>query len=194
MTYNRNILQKFATLYGTYLGLYWAIKFILLPLGFSMPILMLVFFVLTLFVPFIAWYLAKTYRDKCCYGVITFGHACLFTIFMYMFAALLTAVVHYTYFQFIDQGYFLNSYTTMVKQFFAMNNGASAELAAQKQLINEAIKQAQSITPIDITMQMLSWNVLFGSIISFPTALFVMRKDKGNYSQTNNTSNNPQNL
>ena len=33
---------------------------------------------------------------------------------MYMFAALLTAVAHYIYIRFIDQGFILNSYETML--------------------------------------------------------------------------------
>ena len=34
------------------------------------------------------------------------------------------------------------------------------------------------LSPIDITLQMISSNVFWGSILAFPTALFVMRRKK----------------
>ena len=47
-------------------------------------------------------------------GGISFLHAWVFTVFMYMFAALLAAVAHYIYFRFIDHGYVINTCETMV--------------------------------------------------------------------------------
>ena len=96
--------------FGTYMGIYWILKFILFPLGFHIPFLSLLFVILTLSVPFIGYHYAKMYRDKICGGSIQFSHAMLFTIFMYMFASLLVAVAHYAYFQFIDHGFIINSY------------------------------------------------------------------------------------
>ena len=80
--------------FGTYMGIYWILKFILFPLGFHIPFLSLLFVILTLSVPFIGYHYAKMYRDKICGGSIQFSHAMLFTIFMYMFASLLVAVAH----------------------------------------------------------------------------------------------------
>ena len=110
MTENRSYLQKYAMHFGTYMGIYWILKFILFPLGFHIPFLSLLFVILTLSVPFIGYHYAKMYRDKICGGSIQFSHAMLFTIFMYMFASLLVAVAHYAYFQFIDHGFIINSY------------------------------------------------------------------------------------
>lgn len=100
--------------FGTYMGIYWILKFILFPLGFHIPFLSLLFVILTLSVPFIGYHYAKMYRDKICGGSIQFSHAMLFTIFMYMFASLLVAVAHYAYFQFIDHGFIINSYISVV--------------------------------------------------------------------------------
>ena len=110
MTENRSYLQKYAMHFGTYMGIYWILKFILFPLGFHIPFLSLLFVILTLAVPFIGYHYVKMYRDKICGGSIQFSHAVLFTIFMYMFASLLVAVAHYAYFQFIDHGFIINSY------------------------------------------------------------------------------------
>ena len=77
--------------FGTYMGVYWILKFILFPLGLSIPFLLFLFFGLTLGVPFMGYYYARTYRDKVCGGSIRFLQAWVFIVFMYMFAALLTA-------------------------------------------------------------------------------------------------------
>ena len=101
--------------FGTYMGIYWILKFILFPLGFHIPFLSLLFVILTLAVPFIGYHYVKMYRDKICGGSIQFSHAVLFTIFMYMFASLLVAVVHYIYFQFIDHGFIQDMAKVQIK-------------------------------------------------------------------------------
>lgn len=89
-------------------------KFILFPVGLSVPFLLFLFMGLTLCVPFMGYYYARMYRNQVCGGGISFLHAWIFTVFMYMFAALLAAVAHYIYFRFIDHGYVINTCETMV--------------------------------------------------------------------------------
>ena len=103
--------------FGTYMGVYWILKFILFPLGLSIPFLLFLFFGLTLGFPFMGYYYARTYRDKVCGGSIRFLQAWVFIVFMYMFAALLTAVAHYIYFRFIDHGLIVNTYMGMFDEF-----------------------------------------------------------------------------
>ena len=121
--------------FGTYMGIYWILKFILFPLGFHIPFLSLLFVILTLAVPFIGYHYVKMYRNKICGGSIQFSHAVLFTIFMYMFASLLVAVVHYIYFQFIDHGFIVNSYIQLWDEL--MTN--TPALAENKDIIKETI-------------------------------------------------------
>lgn len=151
MAENRGYMQRYAMLFGTYMGGFWILKFILFPVGLSVPFLLFLFMGLTLCVPFMGYYYARMYRNQVCGGGISFLHAWIFTVFMYMFAALLAAVAHYIYFRFIDHGYVINTCETMVDTL---------------------------LSPIDITLQMISSNVFWGSILAFPTALFVMRRKK----------------
>ena len=44
--------------------------------------------------------------------------------------------------------------------------------------LKEVMEMISTLTPIDITMQLMSQNVFYGSILAVPTALFVMRKPK----------------
>ena len=120
------------------------------------------------------YYYARMYRDKVCGGSIQFAHAVIFTVFMYMFASLLAAVAHYAYFQFIDHGFIINSYTQLWDEL--MTN--TPALTENKEVIKETIDTARSLTSINITMQLLSWDVFWGSILAIPTALMVMKKAK----------------
>lgn len=114
MAENRGYMQRYAMLFGTYMGGFWILKFILFPVGLSVPFLLFLFMGLTLCVPFMGYYYARMYRNQVCGGGISFLHAWIFTVFMYMFAALLAAVAHYIYFRFIDHGYVINTCETMV--------------------------------------------------------------------------------
>lgn len=174
MTENRTNIQKYAMHFGTYMGIFWIFKFAIFPLGFNIPFLSLLFILLTLAVPFVGYYYTKTYRDKFCAGVISFSHALLFTIFLYLFASMLTAVAHYVYFQYIDGGFVVQSYENLWNQLMTTSPG----LIENKEIIKEIIQTARSLTPIDITFQTLSGDVIWGCVLAIPTALVVMRKAK----------------
>ncbi|WP_017142366.1 DUF4199 domain-containing protein [Bacteroides finegoldii] len=176
MTENRSYLQKYAMHFGTYMGAYWILKFILLPLMFAIPFFQLLYVILTLAVPIIGYYYVKIYRDKVCGGAIQFSHAVLFTIFMYMFASLLVAVAHYIYFQFIDHGFIFNT----LADFWNQAIEQSPALQENKELMKDMFDadKINSLSAIDITMQMLSSDVFFGSILAIPTGLMVMKKAK----------------
>ncbi|MDD3037346.1 DUF4199 domain-containing protein [Bacteroides sp.] len=174
MTENRNYLQKYAMHFGTYMGVYWILKFILFPLAIHIPFLSFLFVILTLAVPIIGYYYTKMYRDKICGGSIQFSHAVLFSIFMYMFASLLVAVAHYAYFQFIDHGFIINYYTQQWEELLKQNSA----LIENKEIIIATIDSVKSWSAINITMQLLSWDVFWGSILAIPTGLMVMKKAK----------------
>lgn len=175
MTESRSYLQKYAMHFGTYMGIYWILKFILFPLGLSIPFLLFLFVGLTLGVPFMGYYYARIFRDKVCGGSIKFLQAWVFTVFMYMFASLLAAVAHFIYFRFIDHGFIVQTYMTMLEN---MNNTNVPGMGAYIEQLRDVMDTISSLTPIDITLQLVSQNVFYGSLLAIPTALFVMRKPK----------------
>lgn len=174
MAENKGYMQ-YAMLFGTYLGGYWILKFILFPLGLTIPFLSFLFVGLTLCVPFMGYYYVRMYRNTICSGSISFLHAWIFTVFMYMFAALLTAVAHYIYFRFIDHGFVINAYESQID---ILNKSGVPDIEAYTNMFQETLETVKSLTPIDITMQLVSWNVFCGSLLALPTALFVMRRKR----------------
>lgn len=175
MNNNKINLQRYSMHFGTLMGVYWIIKFALFPLGLTRSFLLLLFLVLTIAVPFIGYRYARLVRDKVYGGVMTFSQAFLFLIFMYMFASLLTAVGHYIYFNFIDNGYILNTYSALLES-VVFNDASTAGFDNYVNAVKEMLELAGSMTPIETTMQLLSSNMLNCSILSLITALFVMKK------------------
>lgn len=175
MTEKRPTLQEGAMRYGTAMGIFWTIKFILFPLGMTNPLLLMLFFFLTLVVPVVGYQFARKYRDRECGGVISYSRAFLFTAFMYMFAALFATIIHYVYFKYIDNGLIVNTYYEMLNQLSA---GATGELETSINQIREALDVIAQLTPVEISLQLISQNIFYCIIIAIFTALLVMRYKK----------------
>ena len=175
MTENKGYLQRYAMLFGTYLGGFWILKFILFPLGLTTPFLFFLFAGLTLCVPFMAYYYVRMYRNQVCGGAISFLHAWIFTVFMYMFAALLTAVAHYVYFRFFDQGFIIETYRTQLE---SIQSAGIQGLSDSIEPLMQTIDTIAALTPIQLTAQLISQNIFYGTILALFTALLVMRQKK----------------
>lgn len=171
MVENKTNLRGYAMQYGTCMGLYWIFKFIFFPLGLRVPFLELVFMVLTLAVPVLGYVYARRFRDRYCGGYLSFFQALAFCFLMYVFASILTAVAHYIYFQYIDNGYLFEVYGKLLRQAGKMEG--MEPFVKQMDDVLDAFRQ---LSPIKLTMQLISQNIFYGSLIAFPTALLVMRR------------------
>ena len=175
MTDKKPTLQESAMRYGTLMGIFWTLKFVLFPAGMSMPVLLMAFFLLTLIVPVAGFFFVRQYRDRECEGVLNFSRAFLFTSFMYMFAALFTAVAHYIYFRYIDHGMIIATYQDMLS---TMDQVATDGLKESIDQFQQALDAIATLSPLEITVQLLTQNIFNCTMLAIPTALLVMRKKK----------------
>ena len=159
--------------FGTYMGIYWILKFILFPLGFHIPFLSLLFVILTLSVPFIGYHYAKMYRDKICGEYPIFACHALHYIYVYVCfpigscGPLRLFPVHRSRF-----------YRQLLHPAMGRVDDQHPGFDRKQRSYKETIDTARSLTSINITMQLLSWDVFWGSIPAIPTALMVMKKAK----------------
>ena len=174
MNDKRPTLQECAMRYGTIMGLFWAFKFVLFPIGLTIPIFQIVFALLTLFVPILGYLFTRRYRILYCDGVMGFRQAFTFCLFMFMFASLLIAVVHYIYFQYLDNGYIYNEYLNLISQLKSATD-VKENLQSLNQL-EESLKIFSSLTPIEITFQLITFNLFSGLLMALPIAALTMRK------------------
>lgn len=175
MTDKKPTLQESAMRYGTLMGIFWTLKFVLFPAGMSMPVLLMAFFLLTLIVPVAGFFFVRQYRDRECEGVLNFSRAFLFTSFMYMFAALFTAVAHYIYFRYIDHGMIIATYQDMLS---TMDQVATDGMKESIDQFQQALDTIATLSPLEITVQLLTQNIFNCTMLAIPTALLVMRKKK----------------
>jgi hypothetical protein len=174
MNEQRATFTSLAMRYGTYMGIFWVVKFACFPLGLVSPVLQLLFLAGTIAVPFVAYYLGKDFRKRYCNDRIKYFPAVIFLIVMFVFAALFTAVGHYVYFRYIDGGYILDTYGTMLNTVQAEN--PLPQVVDMVDQLRRTIEMARGISPIQITMQLFSGNVTLCGILSFLIAPFIVKQ------------------
>lgn len=173
MAQENNNMQRQAMNFGTYMGIFWILKFGLFPLGMTTPFLSFVFILLTISVPVLGFHYARVYRNNYCGGSIGFGQAFVFTWMMYLFASLLTALAHYVYFAYIDGGFILNHCEA---QIVSIEQSGLPDIEEMVKLLKESLANLKSLNAIEITLQLLSQNAFMAILIAIPTALFVTKK------------------
>ena len=165
-----NPLVNCAMVYGTSMGLFWILKFMLVPFIFTVPLTSLMFLGLTAAVPFLGYFFVRQYRNRYCVdGRIGFMQAWMFSLLMYAFAALLVSVAHYVFFRYIDGGTMVATYRSLLGE---LQNNAP-ELSDMVEQYNPAADLIASMTPIELTIQLVMNNLFYGMLLALPTALFV---------------------
>lgn len=179
MTEKKTTLQQDAMYYGTLMGIFWTLKFILFPLGMTMPVMLVAFFILTFIgVPVLGVSLVCQYRDRVCQGTLPLSRAFLFTTFMYMFAALFATIAHYIYFRYMDNGLIVGTYQDMLTQMSAI--ASTEEMKASLDQFQQALDIISSLSPLDISIQLITQNIFYCTLLAIPTALLVKRKGPQN--------------
>ena len=175
MTDKKRNFQEDAMRYGTVMGIFWTLKFVLFPMGMQSPLLLMAFFLLTLIVPVVGFFMVRQYRDRECGGAITFSRAFLFTSFMYLFATLFVTIAHYIYFRYLDHGMIVNTYQDMLDQMAGM---ATTDIKASLDQFQQALDIIAGLSPLEISIQLITQNVFYCTLLALPTAGLVMRKPK----------------
>lgn len=173
MAENKTILRNTAMQYGTIMGLFWMAKFSLVPLGIRNPSLHVLFFILTLCVPFIGYYFARSFRVKECNNMLSYKRSVIFLILMYFYASLLVAVAHYIYFHFFDKGALMEFYKSSLIE---LKSTATGQVIDSINQIETTLDTFVTMSPLDLTFYFLSNNLFYCFIIAVITAFFVMRR------------------
>lgn len=158
---DKSFLLRGAMNYGFVMGIYWVIKYVFFILGFSHPTANIVYWSLSCLVPYIAYKMTRRYRENIG-GKLGFFHAWQFGVLLYFFAAILVSLEHYLFYRFVAPP------DLLVKTVSDMEEALKASGASQTLL--DAIKEIH-VTPIQMAIQGIFNNVLYGIILSIPVAL-----------------------
>lgn len=167
----KSSLVKWAMTYGLIFGIYWSIKYIFFILGVQSPTLLVIYLLLTIAVPFIAYYFTQKYKNEGLDGEISFFHAWRFGIMLYFFAALIVSLVHFIFYQYIAPPDFISK---------ALQQ--SVNVLQQTDPNNSIIGTLNTLpipSPIQMAVQGIFNNIFYGILLSIPVALIVSRKKTG---------------
>lgn len=174
-TDNNNTFYQKAMQCGTLLGLLWITMYASCVLGLSggNPFFIILFIALNILSPFYVGYLTTKYRRAFCDNTLTYGKALIFVFTMYVCASLLSAVAHFVYFEFLDNGLFMQMLLEM-KKIMEDNPQQFKELSSE---FGEAVTQLTSLGTRDIVINILLSNINNGMLLSLIIALFVKRNN-----------------
>lgn len=89
------------------------------------------------------------------------------------FASILTALAHYVYFRFIDQGYLLNTYLDQLEN---IKDSVTGDMKISVEQLIGSLNVISSLSSLQLTFQLLSQNFFYGILLAIPTGLVVMKK------------------
>ena len=178
MTAHQDIeqMQAFARIDGLWLAVFWTVSFVCFVGSFTYPALATSVLLIGAVSLVFAAMRVRRYRDEVREGVLSFRRGFLYSMLIYLHAALLFAMVQYLYFRFLDHGCVIGSYMDMV------NTDAFKEVAQSYGLSQTdwkiVMENLASLRPIDLALQFFSMDVFMGFFVSIPVAMSMARSPK----------------
>ena len=169
-------LRAFARVDGTYVGILWIASFACYLGGLSSPMLGLVGGILAVASPFFAAKRLIKFRDDIRDGEISGRRSMLYYALMFFYASLLFALAQYLYFAFLDGGYLMREYTSMLSS-PEMKQALQAYGMTADQLM-EGLKEFANTSPIMTALNIMTMNITIGLIFSLPVSLITRRARK----------------
>lgn len=162
-------LRAYSAQYGAIVGLMWILSFSCYIIGLSEPLVGNLGLLFGVFSFVVAGYLIRHFRRT----VFTFGYFRAWRVasLIFIYAALLMAVAQYVYFRYIDQGFLAGVYAevasrpetrTILEQMFPGYDVA--------ELTEQTVELLRTISPIEITLEFLIYNIILGAILALPAA------------------------
>lgn len=157
--------------YGTYLGIFWTVTYILLfkfPGSGSLSMLAMAMMFTS---PFLAYRFAKDFREKECGGCLGYAQAWALLSTMYLCATLFSTMAGYIFFNIIDQGATLMQLNDTLSQIIATPN---LELET-KTMFEEMQDIISRLTVKDLIWQLLGNNIMCSLTLPPIIAIFARR-------------------
>ncbi len=169
-------LRAFARVDGTYVGILWIASFACYLGGLSSPMLGLLGGILAVASPFFAAKRLIKFRDDIRDGEISGRRSMFYYALMFFYASLLFALAQYLYFAFLDGGYLMREYTSMLSS-PEMKQAMQAYGMTADQLM-EGLKEFANTSPIMTALNIMTMNITIGLIFSLPVSLITRRARK----------------
>ena len=156
---------------GLILGALFSLNFVLSVT--KITALALLTYAIAVFIVVLMYKLSIRFRDNECEGSISYGKSLLYIMLTFFYAALISTVIKFVYFQFINTAFLENMFQETMKTMELM-----------KLPMNDAsVSQVESmLKPATFSMIYVFTNLVMGTIVGIIMAAFV-KKDKDIFSQ-----------
>lgn len=109
------------------------------------------------------------FRDNDCQGAISYGKAFTYIILIFFYAALISTVVKYIYFKYLDPAYLENMFQITMEAMETIKLPVSStEMTEQTE---------QLLKPFNYSLATIWVNVIMGAVVGLIMAAFI-KKDK----------------
>lgn len=156
---------------GLILGALFSLNFVLSVT--KITALALLTYAIAVFIVVFMYKLSIRFRDNECEGSISYGKSLLYILLTFFYAALISTVIKFIYFQFINTAFLENMFQETMKTMELM----------KFPMDDASVSQVQSmLKPATFSMIYVFTNLIMGAIVGVVMAAFV-KKDKDIFSQ-----------
>ena len=174
MSGNKSTVNSSAMRYGTRMGLFMIVAFCLYIAGLRYsPIWSILSFLVIVYIPFGFFGGLLMWRFVQNMGQAKFLKLLFFGLLTFMYGTLLCSVAYYIYFQYLDHGFIIQNILNILSEKDSRNMMIQMTSLQQVEQMDATIKQLASFTPIQITIQLMNINFLFGSFLALVSAVIV---------------------
>lgn len=167
-------LRAFARVDGTYLGILWIVSFACCIIGMKHPIISFIGSITALASPFFAAKRLWKFRDEVREGQISFLRSMAYYMMMFFYASVLFALAQYIYFAFIDGGYIMREYLSLMSTHEAKEMMKAYGLTAKQ--VKDSLNELGNTSPIMIALNIMTMNITIGILLSMPVAALTKRR------------------
>jgi len=168
-------LKAFARQDGAMLSLLWIGSFACYIKGLSSPTLAFAALLLMTLSPFFAASRLRHFRDYAREGFITFKRGYAYTVMSFFYAGLLMAMAIYVYFEFMDHGYLLGMYSSVMD---SEEGKRVLEMSGMKEQMAQGLQDLYNMRPIDYAVNMLTAIIMTGLVLALPIAAMLQKRVK----------------
>ena len=168
-------LKAFARQDGAMLSLLWIGSFACYIKGLSSPTLAFAALLLMTLSPFFAASRLRHFRDYAREGFITFKRGYAYTVMSFFYAGLLMAMAIYVYFEFMDHGYLLGMYSSVMD---SEEGKRVLEMSGMKEQMAQGLQDLYNMRPIDYAVNMLTAIIITGLVLALPIAAMLQKRVK----------------
>ena len=165
-------LKAFARQDGALLSLLWIGSFACYIQGLTSPALAMAAVILMIISPFYAASRLRHFRDYAREGIISFKRGYAYTVMSFFYAGLLLAAAIYVYFEFMDNGYVLRVYSTVIN---SEEGRKLLEVYGLKNEMKQGLQDLYAFRPIDFALNSLTIGIMAGFFLGMPIAALMRR-------------------